>query len=252
MVSGVDALTVAAASGMKARLESLELLANNLANQTSAGYKADRESYGLYLAPEALDDLGAGVLPSPPHSPVIERHWTDHGQGAVARTEGPLDIALRGNGFLTVQGPNGPLYTRNGALRLSAAGQLETSDGYPVLDAASAPVRLNGTGPVSVDEQGFVRQAGLPPTRLGVVEFSRPGAMAKRSGTYFEISTAAGPAQPFSGKVMQGYLEQSNGSPAESAVRLVTLLRQFEMLQKAIQIDSEMGRRAEDIARTGQ
>ena len=70
----MDALLTAAASGMKARLESLDMLANNLANQNSPGYKVDREFYSLYIAPEALADLDASVLPTPPTVPLVERH----------------------------------------------------------------------------------------------------------------------------------------------------------------------------------
>ena len=78
----MDALTTAAASGMKARMESLEMLANNLANQASAGYKSDREFYSLYISPEAVAQADATVV-APPVVPVIERHWTEIGRAHV-------------------------------------------------------------------------------------------------------------------------------------------------------------------------
>src|ERR1700758_5179085 len=104
----MDSLTAIAASGLRARMESLDLLANNVANASTGGYKADREFYSLYVAPEAQGSDAASTMP------VIERPWTDLSQGLLQPTGNPLDLALSGNGFFTVQGPGGPLYTRNG------------------------------------------------------------------------------------------------------------------------------------------
>src|SRR5947199_6209968 len=98
----MDPLTAVAASGLRARMESLELLANNVANASTGGYKADREFYGLYAAPEA-DDNGSTM-------PLIERPWTDLSQGPLQSTGNPLDLALTGRGFFAVDGPRGPLY----------------------------------------------------------------------------------------------------------------------------------------------
>jgi len=96
----MDALTAIAASGLRSRMESLDLLANNIANATTGGYKSDREFYSLYSAPEA-ESLST--------MPVIERPWTDFSQGSLRRTGNPLDLALSGKGFFAVTGPAGPL-----------------------------------------------------------------------------------------------------------------------------------------------
>ena len=120
---GMDPLTSTAASGLRARMESLDMLANNLANAETGGFKTDREFYSLYVAPEAA---GAD---SPSAMPVIEKPWTDFSQGVIRQTSNPLDFALSGKGFFSVDGPNGPLYTRQGAFRLSPAGLLVTTEG---------------------------------------------------------------------------------------------------------------------------
>src|ERR1041385_5684143 len=105
----MDSLTATAASGLRSRMESLELLANNVANATTGGYKADREFFSLYLAPDAQDS-------EPPTTmPVIERPWIDLSQGVLQSTGNSLDVALSGTGFFSVAGPAGPLYTRNGS-----------------------------------------------------------------------------------------------------------------------------------------
>src|SRR5690242_11527836 len=107
----MDPLTATAASGLRARMESLELLANNVANASTGGYKADREFYSLYVAPEAEADPISTM-------PVIEKPWIDLSQGVVRGTGNQLDVALDGKGFFAVDGPRGPLYTRNGSFHL--------------------------------------------------------------------------------------------------------------------------------------
>jgi flagellar basal body rod protein FlgG len=249
LTTAMDALLIAAASGMKARMESLEMLANNLANQASPGYKTDRESYSLYVAPEALAGTGADVIPLAVTAPVIERHWTDFSQGSLTATSNPFDIALSGRGFFTVQGESGPLYTRNGHFRLSPAGRLETQDGFAVLDSENRPIMLNRAFDIEITPTGLIRQQGQPVAQLGLVDFADTEPLAKHAGTYFLWTGDAGASTPARAATLQGRLEGANQSPAEGAVRLITILRQFEMLQRAIQIGSEMNRRADEVAR---
>lgn len=233
---------------MKARMESLEMLANNIANQSSAGYKADREFYSLYSAPEA----SPGGVVDPPLLPVIEKHWTDFSQGTLNETGDPLHLAIDGKGFFTVSTAGGTLYTRNGNFHFGEGGQLSTQEGFAVLDAGGKAVLLNTQQPVEFTNSGQIKQAGVVVGQLGLVEFGQPETLAKHSGTYFQMNeTGEKPTASTRASLHQGKLEVANYSPAESAVRLVSLLRQFEMLQKAIQIGSEMGRRADEVARVG-
>jgi len=248
----MDALTISAASGMKARMEALEMLANNIANQASAGYKADREFYSLYISPEALASVDASVAPLPPTAPVIERHWTDFTQGSLQTTGNPLHVAIQGKGFFTVAGPAGPLYTRNGSFQLSRAGQLQTLDGFAVQGTGGQPIQLNPAQTVEITATGAIRQGGAAVAQLAIVEFQQPDHLAKHSGTYFQLSDPGiTPQAAPDAAAHQGKLEGANFTPAESAVRLVTVMRQFEMLQKAIQISSEMSRKSEEVARVG-
>jgi flagellar basal body rod protein FlgG len=245
----MDALSISAASGMKARIESLEMLANNLANQASPGYKTDREFYSLYIAPEALESLDASVAPTPPTVPVIERHWTDFAQGALTATGNPLHVALSGRGFFRVAGTEGNLYTRNGSFRLSPAGRLETHDGFPVLSRDGREINLNPSRAVDISQTGELRQDGALIAQLGVVEINQPSALVKQAGTYFQFQDSTAGTKPAEASIHQGHLEQSNQSPAEGAVRLIAVMRQFEALTKAIQIGGEMNRRADEVAR---
>ena len=244
----MDPLMMAAAAGMRSRMEALEMLANNLANAATAGFKLDRESYSLYVAPEALDPALAGEAPMPSLLPVIERHWTDFRQAPLVATGNPTDLAISGPGFFVVEGPNGPLYTRNGAFRWSAEGVLVTSEGYPVRAAGGARIRATGRGTFEVSPEGVLRQGGQVLGRLEIVRFAAPERLEKLGHSYFRSAEAPAPATGY--VIEQGKLENSNVSAPESAVRLIAVLRQFEMLQRAAMLGSEMNRRAvEELAR---
>jgi len=247
----MDPLTSAAASGVRARLESLDLLANNIANSSAPGFKADREFYGLYLSAEAADSP-AGT--SPANLPVIERQWTDFTQGSLTPTGNPLDLALNGPGFFVAQSPSGPVFTRDGSFRLSLQGELTTQDGYKIQGQDGNPILLDTTRPVEIGSDGTVRQDGQDVAQLAIVNFPDPAALAKRGNNYFrtDLSTLP-PVSATQAEIQQGKVESSNSQPAESAVRLVNILRQFETLQKALAIGADMNRRAvEEVARLPQ
>src|SRR5271169_5077433 len=103
----MEGLIAAAASGMRARIESLDIMANNLANSSAAGFKSDQESYALYISPEAADSPEGT---NPAILPVLENRWTDFAQGALTPTGSSLDLALSGKGFFVASTPSGPLY----------------------------------------------------------------------------------------------------------------------------------------------
>ena len=241
----MDQLTISAASGLRSRMESLELLANNVSNVNTPGYKADREFYSLYASAEAQAEGDPTTLP------VVERNWTDFAQGVLTTTGNPLDLALSGKGFFMADSPSGPLYTRAGSFRLSATGILETQDGYPLRSVGGKPIQAQTGISVGVQPNGDVVQGGQVLGRLNVVDFPQPDALSKQGGNYFRlVKSDIVPVAATRAEVHQGQLENSNSNPAESAVRLVNVLRQFETLQKAMGIGNEMNRRAvEEVAR---
>jgi len=238
----MDPLTISAASGLRSRMESLDMLANNIANASTSGYKADREFYSLYAAPEA-----EGPISGPDTLPVIERPWTDLSQGEVRSTGNPLDLALQGNGFFSVNGPGGPMYTRAGSFHLSSASQLVTVEGYPVRGEDGNPITLSSATALEVWPDGTVHQDGQTAGQIAVVDFANPASLGKIGHSYFRPAEGSAPPVPATGyEVQQGSLEGSNASGAEAAVRLLSVMRQFEMLQKAAALDSEMNRKAVD------
>jgi flagellar basal-body rod protein FlgF len=244
----MDALTIAAASGLRSRAESLDMLANNIANASSAGFKADREFYNLYTSAEA----SAGDDGSAPANqlPVIERHWTDFSQGTLTTTGNPLDLALTGGGFFLVQTPNGTLYTRDGNFRLSPDGKLQTQDGYAVLSSERKPIVLDPSQEIDISSDGTIQQGGEQVAVLGIASFQDLNALEKQGSNYYRFRLSSLPPQLAAPDVHQGALESANAQPAEAAVRLVAVMRQFEMLQKAMNIGGDMCRRSiEEVAK---
>jgi flagellar basal body rod protein FlgG len=239
----MDTLSITAASGLRSRLESLDLLANNLANAATAGYKKDAESYSLYLSPAALDD-GAGEDPATSTLPVIERRWSDFSQGVLESTGNPLDLALSGEGFFVVQGSQGALYTRNGHFVLTARGELTTADGYAVRLSDGTTPQLDPSRPVRIADDGTISQDGVDLGQLAVVRFATPQGLQKVAGTYY--STGQTPLAAAGTSIVQGRVEGSNVSAPESSERLLDVMRQFEMLTKVVQMNADMHKKATD------
>ena len=218
---------------MRSRMESLDLLANNIANASTGGYKADREFYSLYA--EAGNDAAM---------PLIQKPYTDLSQGVLQTTGNPLDFAITGSGFFTVSGPHGPLFTRNGSFRLDATGKLVSAEGYPV-QGTSGAITIPGKLPIEVSGDGTVVQDGKVIGQLQIADFTSGAAVVKQGNNYFRAADPAGSISPSSGSsVEQGKLEASNSGAAESAVRLVSIMRQFEMLQKAASMGADMDKQA--------
>jgi flagellar basal-body rod protein FlgF len=226
-------------------MESLEMLANNLANVETGGYKADHEFYSLYAGADASGDPQTGDIS---RLPVIESHWIDLSQGVMRNTGNPLDFAIDGDGLFAVQTPGGVRYTRNGGFRVSKAGVLAVADGSPVQAKGGGQIALLSGEAFEVLPDGTVQQAGQPLGQFDLATFDQ-ASLEKMGSNYFSPVNGAMP-QPAAGRVVQGKLEQSNVGSAESAVRLVSIMRQFEMLQKAMNIGNELNRHAiEEVAR---
>ena len=240
-------LTVAA--GMKARLETLDVLGNNIANASTNGYKADREFYRLFMTERTRFGGDDGRLRL---MPVVEGSVVDFAQGPLVTTESPLDVALSGPGFLVIRSPGGLLYTRNGSLQRLVNGDLATVDGYPVLGTDQRSIVLPENGDVQIEPNGRVLVDGLESGRLQVVGFAALQALSKAGNNYFAAADGY-PAQPAEGTaILQGRLEASNINASEEAVNLITAGRHFEMMRRiASLIGDEMnGRAVEELGRT--
>jgi len=241
----MDPITAIAASALQAQMDSLDLLANNTANASTGGYKADREFHSIYVAPEAEGNDPAMTMP------MIQQGWTDWSQGLLRPTGNQLDLAISGKGFFSVDGPNGQIYTRNGNFRLAAGGKIVTSDGYAVRGASGTSLAVQPLRPIDISSDGTVTQDGNVIGQLEVVDFSSTDGLAKQGNNYFRVSDpSVKPMAPSGASVQQGKLEDSNTGTAEGAVSVIKVMRQFEMMQKAISLANDMNKQAvEEVAK---
>jgi len=246
----MDQAAVMAASGLRARMQALDMLSNNLANANTNGFKLDREFYSLFSG----DSIGIdGEDPS--QMPEVKSQWTDFSQGTLTETKNPLDMALTGQGFFTANGPSGPLYTRNGTFQISSTGVLSTSDGYPlkaIVNGQEGIIQTQGQDPIEVQPDGTVQQSGNVLGQLQIANFANLQALEKMGNSYFVNANASVKPVVSDAAVAQGQIEGSNVGPSEAAVGLVSVMRQFEMLQKAIITTSDMSKQAlQEVARVG-
>lgn len=247
----MDPLTAIAAAGLRSRTETLDLLANNMANAGTSGYKADGESYDLYFGDEAWNGVSEN-RPAGSEMPLVQRNWTDFSQGTLLDTGNMGDIALSSQGFFVVQTANGSLYTRTGHFKVAKNGQLQTPEGYQVLGKNGKPVQVDPSQGFSVSSSGQISQAGNPVAELQILDVQTVDALTKRGNTYFTLNPGAKTSPAIDAEVEQGKVESSNVNPSNAAVKLVGVLRQFEMLQRAIHIAGDMGKQAvEQVAKVG-
>jgi flagellar basal-body rod protein FlgF len=219
-----------AAAGMRAQIETLELLGNNLANTGTTGFKGDREFFRLFQTELAQPDANTAEIR---WMPVVQGSMIDFEQGPLVRTEGATDVALSGPGFLMVETPDGSrLYTRNGAFRLSAQGRLESTDGYAVLDASGKAINIPPGEQIEIGDHGMVRVGGLNLAQLDVVTFQGRPPLTKAGLSYFQAPDGFETQPAMQTVVKQGYLESSNVNVSLAAVQLIQTSRNFEMLSR--------------------
>jgi len=222
----------AAFAGFTAKMQALDVLANNLANAGTSGFKGQHEFYKAVTA-------SLGVTPLSTLNRAINDYGVlggaavDLSQGNIEQTGNSLDLAIQGRGFFAIQTPAGVRYTRNGSFQLDPQGRLVDCAGDPVL-GDQGPLQVP-PGQVSVGPDGTVSVAGALVGKLRLVEFAAPSQLTPEGATRF--NAPAGAARPSTGSVVdQGALEQSNVNPVESSVSLILIQRQAESLERALSV----------------
>jgi flagellar basal-body rod protein FlgG len=247
-----------AATGMNAQQTNVSVIANNIANISTTGFKRSRAEFTdlLYQAERAIgvpnrggqDPIPEGALIGLGTRTVAVRNL--HLQGALAQTGNKLDLALNGRGWFQVTGPNSEtFYTRAGAFNKNATGQLVTADGYLVqptmtIPATATEVSVNETGQVFIRNgtETTLQQIG----QLTLANFTNEAGLEPLGGNLYRETLASGtavlgvPGDPGFGKVHQGYLENSNVDPVKEITELIQAQRAYEMNSKVIQASDEM------------
>ncbi len=247
-----------AATGMAAQQLNVEVIANNIANINTTGFKRARAEFtDLIYQAERL----AGVANRGGQNPVPEGALLGlgvrsaairklHMQGALVHTSNRLDMALTGNGWFKITGASGEtLYTRAGTFNKSATGQLVTIDGYLVQPEITIPqnaleVIVNRSGQVlaRIDGQTQLQELG----QLQLASFANDAGLDPMGGNLFRETAASGspisgvPGDPGFATINQGYLENSNVDPVREITELISAQRAYEMNSKVIQAVDEM------------
>ena len=227
----------------------MDVVANNIANLNTTGYKADGSVFEEYLSSPARADLTGTRI-----SFVQDRGmWHNMSQGAAEHTGNPLDVAIDGPGFLVVQTPQGDRYTRNGSMQINATGQLVTSDGYAVLGDGGPitlqpndrQIQISRDGTISVREGTSNVNSARGKIRL--VDFANPQQLQKAgNGTFNPVGGAQPqPAAATSG-LIQGSIEQSNVHGVVEMSRMIEITRAYTQIDSLLQQQNDLSQSAID------
>ncbi len=224
--------SVAAAMEMASRNH--DIIADNLANVATPGFR--RQS----LIFEATADNSQSDSPGDPDGARRPNAFTRINEGPIQQTDNPLDVALSGNGFFTLQGPNGPVYTRNGSFTLNPAGQLVSrSNGYAVLGPGGAPITIQSpVNSITIGPDGSVSANGSPVARLGLARFTRVEELRRVGTTLFQGDNPETPA-PGSITVQQGFREGANVQAVEEMVAMMVGMRYYEAAARSMRTLTE-------------
>jgi flagellar basal-body rod protein FlgG len=230
-----------AAAGMYAQQDRLDMLANDIANMDTTGYKQSQIGFEdlLYNSQQGVR-VGSGA--------AIVDAGDDFGQGVLQQSSSPLSLAISGPGFFQVRQPDGRVaLTRDGSFQLDAGGRLVTANG----DRLAPPITLpRGTDPsqVSIAQDGTVSVGATRVGRIRIVGVAATAGLVALGQNLYQTSAASGPARAIAGSsVQQGYLEGSNVNLATALTSTMDAQRSYQLDSQAIQIEDQMMQVANSI-----
>jgi len=245
MIKGIQT----AETAMRPKMARMEVIANNLANVNTTGFKRDR------LFVQMLNDsVGGKTDAAGDLDGVRVTEGVDFSEGSLRQTGNPLDMAIQGRGFFAVNTPGGVRFTRSGSFRLSPDGSLVNADGYQV-EGTGGVIRFPGIeklqqATVSIAETGEVMIDKDPIGRLRIVEFADTSVLSKESASLFRAAPGALMIEGSSASaVRQGVLEESNVDGVEEMIAMTELQRSFDTDQKVLQALDDSVAKSLDVGR---
>ncbi len=212
-------------------MQEMRALANNIANSSTTGFRAE----GVMFS-EHIKALGPGAVSLSMATAAVRD--TVMTQGSLSQTGGTFDLAIEGDGFFLIETPNGQRLTRAGAFGPNENGDLVTPDGYQVLDAGGAPVFVpQGVGRIGISPDGTISAGGQPIGQIGLVTPTDPNQMFREGGVMFEARGGFEPAPD--GRMLQGFLEDSNVNPILQVSRMIEVQRAYELGQNFLDKEDE-------------
>lgn len=243
-----NAAYIALSRQMTLRRE-LDIVANNIANADTTGFKVEQLLLGTEVGDRARNDMV-----KPGASFVLDNGvGRDYGQGELSQTGRVLDFAIEGEGaFFKLQDGSGEAYTRDGAFTLDAEGKLVTEGGLAVLGDGGEIILNPQLGEPTVGSDGTITQDGQPVGRLSVVRFDTLAVLEKGGdGLYRNTSNATG-SEANDVRIRQGMLEGSNVNPILEITNLIEISRAYERMTKLIENANDLSRRSvERLGRVG-
>jgi len=224
-----------AGSAMEASARRHELISQNLAHANMPGYR--RQEMRHACMEHSFDDAYRNAVQFHSMGTTSDEILTDFTQGIMERTGEPLDVALEGAGFFVVEGPAGPLYTRNGTFHVDADGQLLTADRLPVMGRDGA-ITFPGDvilSQVVIDAEGRIFHGNNEIGQLDIVDFNAPQRLSRSGITLFQ-APADLPPQDSTATLIQGSRERANVSPIQEFVEMIAAQRQQEAAQKSMSL----------------
>jgi flagellar basal-body rod protein FlgG len=232
-----------AAAGMAAQQTRLDAIANDLANTSTTGYKAERVAFAdLVYTPEDGVPVGSGVA-------TIDA-GRSFAAGALQDSNDPLSLAIDGPGFFQVRRSDGtPALTRAGDFQLDAAGSLVTSAGEQLVPPVKVP---RGTDPsdVTISGDGSISVKGKTIGKIDLVDVASPDSLVAAGGSLYTTTKASGAATPANGSsLVQGQLESSNVDVADSMTELMDAQQTYSLSSRALQIQDQLLQIANELKR---
>jgi flagellar basal-body rod protein FlgF len=226
----------------------LDVVANNIANLNTTGYKADNSMFEQFLMPVARENRFN--VPDRQLNFVNDRGtWHNFQPGALQQTGNPLDVAIKGDGFLVVQTPDGERYTRNGALQLNNLGELVTlagdkvlgENGPIVLQLTDRDIAITKNGTIKVRE-GQSLNSDSTRGKLRLVTFADPQQLRKDGASTFAAPNGVTPTPvpDANANVVQGAVEKSNVRPVIEMTRMIELTRAYTEVATLLQQQSDL------------
>lgn len=240
MIKGI----YSSASGMVPHVLKQEIIANNLANVNTPGFK--RES--VFLKQLSRIEAARSKTESEWQTPMVDKTYTDYSRGSLEFTGDQLNLAIDGDGFFVVSTPEGEAYTRNGNFHIATDGTLMNSDELPVL-SDNGPIVV-GENEFEIGMDGMITIDGEEYGKLMVVDFEKPYQLEKTAGGLFRTLPEANQIDTEYAYIRQGYLEKSNVDIVREMVDMIASYRSYESDQKAIQIlDESLSKTVNEIPR---
>ncbi|MBW2056210.1 MAG: flagellar basal-body rod protein FlgF [Deltaproteobacteria bacterium] len=236
-------------SGFLSQQKRLEMIANNLANANTAGFKGDVAVFETSSPPLTAIWAGEGRPVWTPTFVNLSAIVTDFSEGPLTETGNPLDVAIVGQGFFEIQTPQGPRYTRRGDFALTGDGNLVTQEGQPVM-GQGGPITLT-EGEIEIDQGGIIYVDRNEEGRLRVVTFPDTRRLVKQGRGLFAWAGGSSEVRPLEHvEVRSKHLENSNVNPVMEMVRMIETIRTYEAQQKVIHsFDSTEKKAVDEVGR---